>query len=74
VHLVGVILSDNKNHKVAVLGGGSFGTAIANMIANNNYTTSLWLRSEENRGKMVITYLVIRSAPRCRLGLIYSRY
>ena len=40
-------MSDNKNHKVAVLGGGSFGTAIANMIANNNYTTSLWLRSEE---------------------------
>jgi len=29
-----------------VLGGGSFGTAIANMIANNNHQVTLWLRSE----------------------------
>ena len=40
-------MSLNKNHKVAVLGGGSFGTAIANMIARNHYPTRLWLRSEE---------------------------
>ena len=44
---VGAILSQIKNHKVAVLGGGSFGTAIAHMIASNNYQTSFWLRSEE---------------------------
>ena len=39
--LVGAILSQIKNHKVAVLGGGSFGTAIAHMIASNNYSDQL---------------------------------
>ena len=32
---------------VAVLGGGSFGTAIANIIALNGYETWLWMRSAE---------------------------
>jgi len=32
---------------VAVLGGGSFGTAIANIIAENGNKTSLWMRDEE---------------------------
>ena len=32
---------------VAVLGGGSFGTAIANMIAENQHQVRLWLRNEE---------------------------
>ena len=39
-------VTDYKNHRVAVLGGGSFGTAIANMIASNGYAVTLWLRSE----------------------------
>lgn len=47
VGVVGAILSQIKNHKVAVLGGGSFGTAIAHMIASNHYQVSFWLRSEE---------------------------
>ena len=38
----------NKNTKVAVLGGGSFGTAIANMVAANEIPVSLWMRSQEN--------------------------
>ena len=29
---------------ITVLGGGSFGTAIANTIASNGYTTYLWMR------------------------------
>src|SRR6478609_10112192 len=33
---------------VTVLGGGSFGTAIANIIAHNNHKTFLWMRSEEH--------------------------
>lgn len=33
--------------KVAVLGGGSFGTAIANIIACNQHPVSLWMRSPE---------------------------
>lgn len=34
--------------KVAVLGGGSFGTAIANIIALNGHDTFLWMRDREN--------------------------
>jgi len=32
---------------VTVLGGGSFGTAIANVIATNGYSTRLWMRDTE---------------------------
>ena len=32
---------------VTVLGGGSFGTTIANMAAENGYQTYLWMRSQE---------------------------
>jgi glycerol-3-phosphate dehydrogenase (NAD(P)+) len=35
-----------NNLTVAVLGGGSFGTAIANIIANNGHETFLWMRDE----------------------------
>jgi len=31
-------------NKVAVLGGGSFGTVIANMVAENGHSVGLWLR------------------------------
>lgn len=33
--------------KVTVLGGGSFGTAIANIAAINNHQVTLWMRSEK---------------------------
>ncbi len=39
-------MENNKTHRVAVLGGGSFGTAIANMVAANNHAVTLWMRSE----------------------------
>jgi glycerol-3-phosphate dehydrogenase (NAD(P)+) len=32
---------------VAVLGGGSFGTVVANIIAQNNHKTLLWMRDKE---------------------------
>ena len=32
---------------VAIVGGGIFGTAIANIIARNGYTTYLWMRDPE---------------------------
>ncbi|MDA9909431.1 NAD(P)H-dependent glycerol-3-phosphate dehydrogenase [Gammaproteobacteria bacterium] len=32
---------------VAVLGGGSFGTVVANIIAHNNHKTLLWMRDTE---------------------------
>ncbi len=34
--------------KAAVLGGGSFGTAIANILADNGNDVALWMRSEES--------------------------
>lgn len=47
---------------VAVLGGGSFGTVIANIIANNGLKTLLWMRDAEqveslNRRHENVTYL-----------------
>lgn len=36
--------SDAK--QVAVLGGGSFGTSIANILADNGHQVSLWMRNE----------------------------
>lgn len=33
-------------HKIAVLGGGSFGTAIANIMADNGHDVTLWLRNQ----------------------------
>ena len=33
--------------KVAVLGGGSFGTVLANLAASNGYKVSLWVRDAE---------------------------
>jgi glycerol-3-phosphate dehydrogenase (NAD(P)+) len=36
-----------KHHRVAVLGGGSFGTALANIVADNGHDVRLWLRNRE---------------------------
>jgi len=41
-------VSNNGNvRSVAVLGGGSFGTAIANMVADNGHRVQMWLRDKE---------------------------
>ncbi len=37
----------SKHHRVAVLGGGSFGTAIGNIVADNGHDVCLWMRSAE---------------------------
>ena len=37
----------DNNHKIAVLGAGSFGTVIANMLAATGHATTLWMRSEK---------------------------
>ncbi|ARN76117.1 NAD(P)H-dependent glycerol-3-phosphate dehydrogenase [Oceanicoccus sagamiensis] len=36
-----------QRHQIAVLGGGSFGTVIANIMAENNHDVCLWLRNSE---------------------------
>ncbi len=38
-------------HRIAVLGGGSFGTAIANIMATNGYDTQLWMRNPERAAR-----------------------
>ncbi len=38
---------DGESHRVAVLGGGSFGTVIANIVAANGHSVTLWMRSGE---------------------------
>ena len=35
------------SEKVAVLGGGSFGTAIANIVADNGFPVTQWMRDED---------------------------
>ncbi|WP_339898592.1 NAD(P)H-dependent glycerol-3-phosphate dehydrogenase [uncultured Gilvimarinus sp.] len=37
-----------NKQQVAVLGGGSFGTAIANIVAANGHRTFLWMRDKDN--------------------------
>ncbi len=48
--------------QAAILGGGSFGTVIANIIAHNGHRTTLWMRDAEqveilNRDRENLTYL-----------------
>ena len=33
--------------KISVLGGGSFGTVLANIAASNGYNVSLWVRDSD---------------------------
>ena len=37
----------NPFKRIAVLGGGSFGTVLANLAASNGYSVSLWVRDSE---------------------------
>ncbi len=37
----------NTYKKIAVLGGGSFGTVLANLAASNGYSVSLWVRDSD---------------------------
>lgn len=49
------ILSSMIAQKVVVLGGGSFGTAIANMLAENGQQAVLWLRNAERAQQIAET-------------------
>jgi len=40
-------MSEQGTSKAAVLGGGSFGTAIANILAENGFHVDLWMRNEQ---------------------------
>ena len=44
------------SNKISVIGGGSFGTVIANIIANNGYDVSFWIRSPEQADEINNTH------------------
>src|SRR5699024_1496497 len=50
------LLKENKSmtikKPIAVLGGGSFGTALANLLASNQHSVHLWMRNVEQAGKI----------------------
>jgi glycerol-3-phosphate dehydrogenase (NAD(P)+) len=52
---------------IAVLGGGSFGTAVANIAANNLHDVTLWMRSESICEEIKETHINQRYLPKCKL-------
>ncbi len=69
--------------EVAIIGGGNFGTAIANIIASNGFVTHLWMRDEqqvadcirlrENRRYLPGHLLNERVLPTCDMSLAMAR-
>ena len=54
-------------HSVCVLGGGSFGTALANIMAKNGHQVSQWMRNEEQVEEINLTGLNSRYLPNAPL-------
>jgi glycerol-3-phosphate dehydrogenase (NAD(P)+) len=52
---------------VCVLGGGSFGTALANIMAKNGHQVSQWMRNEEQVEEINLTGLNSRYLPNAPL-------
>ncbi len=40
-------MTTRKDHKIAIIGGGSFGTALAHVVASNHFETRLWMRDSQ---------------------------
>ncbi|KJZ12427.1 MAG: NAD(P)H-dependent glycerol-3-phosphate dehydrogenase [Marinomonas sp.] len=53
---------------VCVLGGGSFGTALANIMANNGHIVSQWMRNEEQVEEINLTGFNSRYLPKAQLS------
>ncbi|MFK7733165.1 MAG: NAD(P)H-dependent glycerol-3-phosphate dehydrogenase [Pseudomonadales bacterium] len=51
------------NAKIAVLGGGSFGTVIANILAGNGFDTTLWLRNADDAEEINTQHFNTRYLP-----------
>tara|TARA_B110000483_G_scaffold145435_1_gene173586 strand:- start:62368 stop:63405 length:1038 start_codon:yes stop_codon:yes gene_type:complete len=58
---------DLKSLRYAVLGAGSFGTVLANIIAENGYQCSLWMRDESEAAETRATGINTRYLPNLQL-------
>ncbi len=58
---------NNSPRRIAVLGGGSFGTALADIAAGNGYDTRLWMRNAEAVSKIAQSRVNERYLPDLRL-------
>lgn len=58
---------DYSNLKCGVLGAGSFGTVLANLIAENGFTCTLWMRDGEEAAKTVESRINRRYLPDYKL-------
>ena len=67
-------MTTSSHLRVAVLGGGSFGTVLANLSAENGHATTLWLRDEAQLAEMQETRENARYLPGFRLNdaLLFS--
>jgi glycerol-3-phosphate dehydrogenase (NAD(P)+) len=45
-----------STNKISVIGGGSFGTVIANITAENGYDVSFWMRNESQAEQLNLTH------------------
>lgn len=61
-------MTHSPQWRVAVLGGGSFGTVLANMAAENGHPTTLWLRDEAQLADMNASRENSRYLPGFRLS------
>ena len=41
-------------YRIAVLGGGSFGTTLCNLVADNGHHAMLWLRNAERAEESIV--------------------
>lgn len=57
-----------RNSKIAVIGGGSFGTVLANLAAKNCQEVRLWVRSEESARAINATRINSRYLPNYSLN------
>ncbi|MCP4880754.1 MAG: NAD(P)H-dependent glycerol-3-phosphate dehydrogenase [Gammaproteobacteria bacterium] len=57
----------NNDHRVLVIGGGSFGTVLADIVANNGYASCLWMRDEDRATKIRNSRINERYLPGFRL-------
>ena len=46
---------DTNNFRIGVVGGGSWGTALANLLASKGYTTNLWVYEKEVKDQILQT-------------------